>query len=115
MTNENQPTDKQLHKPFGTTFEKLEQHTHIQDQISDKDDDHFDEELDEEYLPVWYFPSNVYYKMLGVDFILAKHNLNPDPVMFPLYEKFADEILDPQDAFNLKQNEINLEVDLEPH
>ncbi len=35
--------------------------------------------------------------------------------MIPLYEKFAEEILDPADAFNLKQNEINLEVKLEPY
>jgi hypothetical protein len=101
MTNP-ESTDKQLHD---------KQHTLLQDKITDKEDDNFDEELDEEYLPVWYFPSNVYYKKLGVDFILAKHNLNPDPVMMPLYEKFADEILDPQDAFNLKKDE----VDIEPH
>ena len=109
MTN-TASTDKQLHD---------KQHTHIQDTISDKDDDHFDEQLDEEYLPVWYFPSNVYYKYLGVDFILTKHKLNPDPVMMPLYEKFAEEILDPQEAFNLKkdeiENDLQFHLELEPH
>jgi hypothetical protein len=106
MTNTDS-TDKQLH-------DKL--HNHIQLNITDTDDN-FDEELDEEYLPVWYFPSNVYYKMLGVDFILAKHNLNPDPVMMPLYEKFAEEILSPDEAFNLKKDELEIGnlIDLEPH
>ncbi len=107
MTN-TASTDKQLHD---------KQHTHIQDQISDKDDDNFDEELDEEYLPIWYFPSNVYYKMLGIDFILTKHNLNPDPIMLPLYQKFAEEILSPDEAFELKKDEIenDLQFELEPH
>lgn len=88
------------------------------DSTPHKNYDNFDDEtLDELYLPVWYFPSNVFYKMLGVDFILQKHNLNPDPVMMPLYEKLAEEILDPQEAFNLKKDEnIHLEItELEPH
>ena len=106
MTNTDS-TDKELH-------DKLHDNN-IQLNITDTDDN-FHEELDEEYLPVWYFPSNVYYKYLGVDFILAKHNLNPDPVMMPLYEKFAEEILTPDEAFNLKKDELEIVnlINLEP-
>jgi hypothetical protein len=103
-------TDKQLHD---------KQLSHIQDNILEKDHDNFDEELDEDYLPIWYFPSNVYYKYLGVDFILTKHKLNPDPIMMPLYEKFAEEILSPDEAFNLKkdeiENDLQFHLELEPH
>ena len=67
-----------------------------------------EEEIDEEHIPVWYFPSNVFYKMLGVDFILTKHKLQPDINMMPLFEKFAEDILDPAEAFELKKEEIEL-------
>ena len=69
-------------------------------------DETIEEEIDEDHIPVWYFPSNVFYKMLGLDFILTKHGLKEDPTMMPLYEKFAEEILDPADAFELKKEEI---------
>ena len=65
-------------------------------------------EIDEDHIPVWYFPSNVFYKMLGVDFILTKHKLQPDPTMMPLFEKFAEEILSPAEAFELKKDELEL-------
>ena len=103
MTNP-QSTDKQLH-------------THIPDQITDQDDDNFDDTA--EGIDISFFPSNIYYKFLGVDFILAKHKLNPDPVMMPLYEQFAQEILSPDEAFNLKkdeiENDLQFELELEPH
>ena len=67
-----------------------------------------EEELDEDHIPVWYFPSNIFYKMLGVDFILTKHKLQPDPTMMPLFEKFAEDILDPAEAFELKKEELEL-------
>lgn len=66
-----------------------------------------EELLDEDHIPVWYFPSNVFYKKLGIDFILTKHNLQPDPNMIPLFEKLAEEILDPKEAFELKKKENN--------
>jgi hypothetical protein len=93
-----------------------QQHTHIQDQISEKEDDNFNEELDEG-IHISFFPSNFFYKMLGVDFILTKHKLNPDPIMLPLYQKFAEDILEPQEAFDLKKDEIenDLQFELEPH
>jgi hypothetical protein len=85
------------------TFQKLEQqHTLLEDKLQDKDDDNFDEL----YLPIWYFPSNVYYKLLGTDFILSKHKLTPDPIMLPLYQHFAEEILEPFEAFELKKKEL---------
>ena len=69
-------------------------------------DETIEEEIDEDHIPVWYFPSNVFYKMLGVEFIIEKHKLLYDPNMIGLYEKFAEEILDPADAFELKKEEI---------
>ena len=71
-------------------------------------DETIEEELDEDDISVWYFPSNVFYKMLGIDFILTKHGLKEDPTMMPLYEKFAEEILDPAEAFELKKEEIEV-------
>ena len=65
------------------------------------------DELDEDHIPVWYFPSNVYYKKLGVEFILEKHKLLPDPNMIGLFEQLAEEILDPAEAFELKKTEID--------
>ena len=67
-----------------------------------------EELLDEDHIPVWYFPSNVFYKKLGVDFILEKHKLLPDPNMIGLFEKLAEEILDPAEAFKLKKTEIEI-------
>ena len=67
-----------------------------------------DEELTEDDIPVWYFPSNVFFKKLGVDFILTKHKLQPDPNMISLFEKFAEEILDPKEAFELKKDELEI-------
>ena len=67
-----------------------------------------DEQLTEDDIPVWYFPSNVFYKKLGVHFILEKHKLLPDPNMIGLYEKLADEILDPKEAFELKKEELDI-------
>ena len=65
-----------------------------------------DGELTEDDIPAWYFPSNVYYKKLGMEFILEKHKLLPDPNMIGLYEKLADDILDPKEAFELKKEEV---------
>jgi len=104
MTNTD-PTDKQLQ-------DKL--HNHIQLNITDTDDSFHDDVADG--IDISFLPSNVFYKLLGIEFILAKHNLNPDPVMMPLYEKFAEEILDPQEAFDLKKDELEIVnlIDLEP-
>ena len=66
-----------------------------------------DDELEEDHIPVWYFPSNVYYKKLGVEFILEKHKLLPDPNMIGLFEKLAENILSPAEAFELKKTEID--------
>ena len=82
MTNP-ESTDKQVHKPFGSTFEKVELHTHIPDQITDQDDDNFDDTA--EGIDISFFPSNVFYKFLGIHFILAKHKLMPEENMMPLY------------------------------
>ena len=68
-----------------------------------------DEELTEDHIPVWYFPSNVFYKKLSVNFILEKHKLLPDPSMIGLYKKFAEEILSPAEAFELKKDELEPE------
>jgi hypothetical protein len=65
-------------------------------------------ELDEDHIPVWYFPSNVFYKKLGVEFIIEKHKLLYDPNMLPLFEKFAENILSPAEAFELKKEEIEI-------
>ena len=67
-----------------------------------------EELLDEDHIPVWYFPSNVFYKKLGVDFILTKHKFIEDPNMIPLYVKLAEEILDPKEAFELKKTEVEI-------
>ena len=67
-----------------------------------------EELLDEDHIPVWYFPSNVYYKKLGMEFILEKHKLLPDPNMIGLFEKLAEEILDPAEAFELKKKEVEI-------
>ena len=67
-----------------------------------------DDELEEDHIPVWYFPSNVYYKKLGMEFIIEKNKLLYDPNMIPLYEKFAEEILSPAEAFELKKTEIDI-------
>ena len=80
---------------------------------SDLDEQHIqlhieDEEFTEDDIPVWYFPSNVFYKKLGVDFILTKHKLQPDNNLMPLFEKFAEEILDTKEAFELKKNELEI-------
>ena len=71
-------------------------------------DETIENEIDEDHISVWYFPSNVFYKMLGLDFIIEKHKLLYDPTMMPLYEKFAEEILDPAEAFELKKEEIEV-------
>ena len=81
-----------------TDLEKQNIELHIEETI--------EEELDENHIPVWYFPSNVFYKMLGIDFILTKHKLTEDPNMMPLFEKFAEDILDPAEAFELKKEEL---------
>ena len=83
-----------------TDLEKQNIELHIEETI--------EEELDEDQIPVWYFPSNVFYKMLGIDFILKKHKLTEDPNMMPLFEKFAEDILDPAEAFELKKEEIEV-------
>jgi len=67
-----------------------------------------EEELDEDHIPIWYFPSNVFYKKLGVEFIIEKHKLLYDPNMIGLYETFAEDILDPAEAFELKKQEIEI-------
>ena len=67
-----------------------------------------EELLDEDHIPVWYFPSNVFYKKLGVDFILTKHKFIEDPNMIGLFEKLAEEILDPAEAFELKKTEVEI-------
>ena len=67
-----------------------------------------EELLDEDHIPVWYFPSNVFYKKLGVDFILTKHKFIEDPNMIGLFEKLAEEILDPAEAFELKKKEVDV-------
>ena len=71
-------------------------------------DETIEEEIDENHIPVWYFPSNVFYKKLGVEFIIEKNKLLYDPNMMPLFEKFAEEILDPAEAFELKKEEIEI-------
>ena len=53
-----------------------------------------EELLDEDHIPVWFFYSNMYYKTLGVEFIIEKYKLLPDPNMIGLFEKLAEEILD---------------------
>jgi hypothetical protein len=67
-----------------------------------------EELLDEDHISVWYFPSNVYYKKLGMEFIIEKHKLLPDPNMIGLYEKLSENILDPAEAFELKKKEIDI-------
>jgi hypothetical protein len=62
-------------------------------------------EEEEIEIDISFFPSNVFYKLQGIEFILTKHKLNPDPIMMHLYEKFAEQILDPAEAFKLKQLE----------
>ena len=63
-------------------------------------------EEEEIEIDISFFPSNVFYKLQGIEFILTKHKLNPDPIMMPLYEKFAEQILDPAEAFKLKKLEV---------
>lgn len=65
-----------------------------------------EEILNEDHIPVWYFPSNVFYKKLGMEFIIEKHKLLPDENMIPLYEKLAENILSPAEAFELKKKEV---------
>ena len=48
----------------------------------------------------------MFYKLQGIEFILKNHKLNPDPIMMPLYEMFAEQILDPAEAFKLKKLEV---------
>ena len=63
-------------------------------------------EEEEIEIDISFFPSNVFYKLQGIEFILTNHKLNPDPIMMPLYEKFAEQILDPAEAFKLKKLEV---------
>jgi hypothetical protein len=63
-------------------------------------------EEEEIEIDISFFPSNVFYKLQGIEFILTNHKLNPDPLMMPLYEKFAEQILDPAEAFKLKKLEV---------
>ena len=71
-------------------------------------DETIEEEIDENHIPVWYFPSNVFYKKLGVEFIIEKNKLLYDPNMIGLYEKIAEDILSPAEAFELKKEEIEI-------
>ena len=45
-----------------------------------------------------------------MEFVLEKHKLLPDPNMIGLFEKLAEEILDPAEAFELKRKKLILKV-----
>lgn len=51
-----------------------------------------------------FFPSNSYYQRLGIDFIIDRNNYLPDPMMFSLYEKLAEQIPTPSEDWKRQKN-----------
>ena len=46
------------------------------------------------------FPSNVYYKILGVEYIIERHKLLRDDTMLPLYEYLAQQMKSPGEEWD---------------
>ena len=61
--------------------------------------------LVEEDIDLRLFPSNHYYQKLGIDFIMEKNNLLPDPIMFAWYEKLAENIPTPSEDWIRQKNQ----------
>tara|TARA_R110000803_G_scaffold84597_1_gene150841 strand:+ start:411 stop:812 length:402 start_codon:yes stop_codon:yes gene_type:complete len=64
------------------------------------------EELLEDDIDVRLFPCNNFYQKLGIDYIMARNELLPDPNMFPLYEKMAEDMVSPAEDWE-RQKKTN--------
>jgi hypothetical protein len=81
---------------------------------SDSDEECFCSDCNESYnqyklveddIDLRLFPSNHYYQKLGIDFIMEKNNLLPDPIMFAWYEKLAENIPTPSEDWIRQKNQ----------
>ena len=82
---------------------------------SDSDDECFcsacnddREELLEDDIDVRLFPCNNFYQKLGIDYIMARNELLPDPNMFPLYEKMAEDMVSPSEDWERQKKQKTL-------
>ena len=82
---------------------------------SDSDDECFcsacnddREELCEENIDVRLFPCNNFYTKLGIDYVMARNDLLADEIMFPLYEKLAEDMLCPSDDWERQKKQKTL-------
>ena len=82
---------------------------------SDSDDECFcsacnddREELFEDDIDVRLFPCNNFYQKLGIDYIMARNELLPDPNMFPLYEKMAEDMVSPSEDWERQKKQKTL-------
>ena len=66
------------------------------------------EELCEENIDIRLFPCNNFYQKLGIDYIMARNELLPDPNMFPLYEKMAEDMLSPAEDWERQKKQKTL-------
>jgi hypothetical protein len=64
-------------------------------------------EDDDNFISPLFFPSNIFYKFLSIDYFLAKKRIAPTPMMVQIFKDV--EILDPQEAFNMKNEESEKE------
>ena len=82
---------------------------------SDSDDECFcsscnddREDLCEEEIDVRLFPCNNFYQKLGIDYIMSRNDLLPDEIMFPLYEKMAEDMLSPAEDWERQKKQKTL-------
>ena len=82
---------------------------------SDSDDECFcsacnddKEDLCEENIDVRLFPCNNFYQKLGIDYIMARNDLLPDPNMFPLYEKMSEDMVSPSEDWERQKKQNSL-------
>ena len=66
------------------------------------------EELLEDDIDVRLFPCNNFYQKLGIDYIMARNELLPDPNMFPLYEKMSEDMLSPSEDWERQKKQKTL-------
>jgi hypothetical protein len=66
------------------------------------------EDLCEEDVDIRLFPCNNFYQKLGIDYIMARNELLPDPNMFPLYEKMSEDMLSPSEDWERQKKQKTL-------
>ena len=64
------------------------------------------EDLCEENIDIRLFPCNNFYQKLGIDYIMSRNDLLPDEIMFPLYEKMAEDMVSPSEDWE-RQKKTN--------